>query len=169
VRDVTIRIIITGGTFDKEYDELSGELTFKHTHLPRILDTVRCTVPVKVEINQLVDSLDMRRSNRKRILESCEKAGEDRVIITHGTDTMLETASLIGKRGLEKTIVLTGAMIPFAVKDSDAVFNLGCSITAVQLLPRGVYIVMNGRVFHWDNAVKNRKRGVFEAGDGSVA
>jgi L-asparaginase len=159
---MSIRIIITGGTFDKQYDEIHGELTFKDTHLPRILSKVRCTLPVEWEINQLTDSLQMREENRASILESCRAAPEERIIVTHGTDTMTDTAQVLSLAQLDQTIVLTGAMIPFAVKGSDAVFNLGCSFTAVQLLPHGVYIVMNGQVFPGDQVRKNRQKGVFE-------
>jgi L-asparaginase len=159
---VTIRIIITGGTFDKHYDEIRGSLTFKDSHLPEILRFVRCTVPVEVELNQLIDSLDMQTANRMQILESCRRAAEEHVVITHGTDTMVETAEVIGRVGLSKTVVLTGAMVPFIFNNSDAVFNLGCAMTAVQLLPPGVYIVMNGAVFPWDDVKKNKEKGVFE-------
>ena len=160
---MTIRIIITGGTFDKQYDELRGRLTFKDTHLPEILKIVRCTVPIEVELNQLIDSLDMQTANRLLVLESCRRAPEEHIVITHGTDTMVETAEVLGGAGLDKTIVLTGAMVPYVFTGSDAVFNLGCAVTAVQLLGRGVYIAMNGRVFPWENVQKNRDRGVFEA------
>jgi len=162
VSQSAIRIIITGGTFDKQYDELRGELTFKQTHLPEILKDARCTVPIELEINQLIDSLDMQEKNRLRILESCRQSPEDRIVITHGTDTMTKTAELIGNAGLDKTIVLTGAMIPYAVSGSDAVFNLGYATAAVQLLPNGVYIAMNGRTFAWNDVHKNRELGVFE-------
>ena len=157
-----IRIIITGGTFDKQYDELKGEMTFKQTHLPEILRYTRCTVPIELEINQLIDSLDMQEQNRRRVLESCERCNEEQIVITHGTDTMTETARMIGNAALPKTIVLTGAMVPYAVIGSDAIFNLGCALSAVQILPHGVYIAMNGQVFAWDNVRKNRSRGVFE-------
>jgi L-asparaginase len=159
---MTIRIIITGGTFDKHYDEIRGSLTFKETHLPEILKFVRCAVPIEVELNQLIDSLDMHTSNRLRILESCRRAKEERIVITHGTDTMVETAAVLGEQGLGKTIVLTGAMVPYIFNNSDAVFNLGCAVTAVQILPHGVYLAMNGRVFRWDRVRKNRELGVFE-------
>lgn len=159
---MSIRIIITGGTFDKHYDELQGELTFKNTHLPEILSFVRCTLPIKLEINQLIDSLDMQLANRMRILQSFRKAPEDRIIITHGTDTMVETAQLLGETGIEKTIVLTGSMVPYTFTNSDAVFNLGCSIIGVQLLPTGVFLIMNGKVFPWNNVCKNKKTGSFE-------
>ena len=157
-----IRIIITGGTFDKQYDAIQGTLGFKDTHLPEILKAVRCTVPVTLEINQLIDSLEMRDSNRQKVLDSCRSAEEERIVITHGTDTMVETARVLGEAGLTKTIVLTGAMIPYSVSGSDAVFNLGCAISSVQLLSHGVYVTMNGRIFFWNNVAKVRERGVFE-------
>ena len=157
-----LRIIITGGTFDKQYDAIKGTLGFKDSHLPGILHAVRCTVPVELEINQLIDSLEMRPANRQRILDSCRKAEESHIVITHGTDTMVETARVLGETHLEKTIVLTGALVPYEVTGSDAVFNLGCSIAAVQLLPSGVYIAMNGRIFDWDRVRKNREAGTFE-------
>ena len=159
---MSIRIIITGGTFDKQYDEIRGSLTFKDSHLPEILKFVRCSVPIALELNQLIDSLDMHPANRLRVLESCRGAPEERIVITHGTDTMVETAGVLGEAGLAKTIVLTGAMIPYVFSNSDAVFNLGCAVTAVQLLPHGVFIAMNGRVFRWDRVRKNRELGVFE-------
>jgi L-asparaginase len=159
---VTIRIIITGGTFDKHYDEIRGNLTFKETHLPEILRFVRCTVPIEVELNQLIDSLDMLTANRLSILESCRRAPEELIVITHGTDTMVETAAVLGAAALQKTIVLTGAMVPYIFSNSDAVFNLGCAIIAVQREVPGVYIAMNGRVFPWDNVRKNRELAVFE-------
>jgi L-asparaginase len=159
---VGIRIIITGGTFDKHYDEIRGNLTFKDSHLPEILAHVRCTVPIELELNQLIDSLDMHAANRQQVLESCRRAPEDRIVITHGTDTMVETAGVLGKAALAKTIVLTGAMVPYIFSNSDAVFNLGAAVMAVQVLDPGVYIAMNGRVFPWDRVRTNRERGVFE-------
>jgi len=123
---------------------------------------VRCAVPIELELNQLIDSLNMHTSNRLRVLESCRRAAEEKIVITHGTDTMVETATVLGEAGLAKTIVLTGAMVPYIFNNSDAVFNLGCAVTAVQVLPHGVYIAMNGRVFDWDRVRKNRELGVFE-------
>jgi|SRR5690554_3006111 len=158
---MAIQLIITGGTFDKYYDEIQGGLTFKNTHLPEIIKHVRCTIEIRMEIDQLVDSLEMSYSNRLRILELCKQAEEELIVITHGTDTMTDTARVLGEAGLEKVIVLTGAMIPYTLKNSDAIFNLGGSIVAVQLLPAGVYIVMNGQVFKWDNVEKDRERGIF--------
>jgi L-asparaginase len=157
-----IRIIITGGTFDKDYDEVKGSLTFRDTHLPEILKSTRCMVPIELELNQLIDSLDMQAANRLKILEACRRAAESHIIVTHGTDTMVETAEVLGKAALAKTIVLTGSMVPFAFTGSDAVFNLGSAITAVQLLPPGVFIAMNGRTFPWNNVRKNRDLGIFE-------
>jgi L-asparaginase len=159
---LSIRLIVTGGTFDKHYDELNGQLTFRDTHLPEIMRAARCTVPIEVEISQLVDSLDMGPEDRLRVLDSCRKAAEEWIIVTHGTDTMAETAQVLGAAGLEKTVVLTGAMVPYAVQHSDAVFNFGFSVAAVQLLPVGVYVAMNGRVFAWDEVRKNRAEGRFE-------
>ncbi len=158
-----LRIIITGGTFDKQYDELKGVLTFKDSHLPDIVKQVRLTEPVELEINQLVDSLEMGEAGRLSILEACRRAPEDRIVITHGTDRMVETARLLGPAGLGKTIVLTGAMVPYSVSGSDALFNLGAAVAASSLLPPGVFVVMNGRAFAWDNVRKNYDKGVFEA------
>jgi len=157
-----VRIIITGGTFDKHYDEIRGILTFKDTHLPEILKYVRCTLPIELELNQLIDSLDMQPANRLSILESCRRAPERRIVVTHGTDTMIETGRLLGEAALGRTIVLTGAMVPYSFTASDAGFNLGCAITAVQLLGPGVYVAMNGRVFPADRGRKDRASGTFE-------
>jgi L-asparaginase len=157
-----VRVIVTGGTFDKAYDAIKGELTFKESHLPEILEQIRVTVPVEIELNQLIDSLQMQDENRRSVLVACERAPEDAIIITHGTDTMAETARLIGPAKLEKTIVLTGAMVPFQVQGSDALFNFGAAFTAVRLLPHGVYVAMNGRIFDWDKVRKDRKIGIFE-------
>ncbi len=159
---MSIRIVVTGGTFDKKYDEIEGVLTFKETQLPKILEQVRVTLPVTCETSQLIDSLHMTDADRLRILSACQNAPESQIVVTHGTDTMVQTARLLAEAHLDKTIVLTGAMVPYSVFNSDALFNLGCSVSAVQLLPAGVYIVMNGRVFPWDNVQKDRRQGVFE-------
>lgn len=158
----TVRIIITGGTFDKDYDPLSQTLTFGHTHLPRIMKDVRVAVPVELEINQLTDSLMMDDNQRRRVVEACAGAHESRIIITHGTDSMTVTAEWIDQERLNKTVVLTGAMIPYAVSGSDAVFNLGAAFLAVQVLQPGVYVVMNGRVFNAGRVRKNPHSGLFE-------
>ncbi len=156
-----IRIIVTGGTFDKHYDEIKGELTFRESHLPEILKRARVAVPVTIELNQLIDSLQMQEENRNSVLTACKAAEESRILITHGTDTMVMTASLLGKARLPKTIVLTGAMVPYRVEDSDALFNFGTAFASVQLLEAGVYIVMNGRVFPWDRVAKDKSLGLF--------
>jgi L-asparaginase len=162
LKKMSIRIIVTGGTFDKRYDEIEGTLTFHETHLPDILRQVRVTIPIEVETNQLIDSLHMTPQDRLRILEACRQAPEAQLIVTHGTDTIVETARLLGEANLPKTIVLTGAMVPYTVYGSDSLFNLGSSVAAVQMLPAGVYVVMNGRVFEWDNVQKDRSKGIFE-------
>lgn len=166
---MTLRIIITGGTFDKRYDAIRGQLTFKDTHLPDIIEQVRTRIPITFELNQLVDSLDMQDENRQLVLGACRQATEANIVITHGTDTMTETARVIGEAVAAgdaalagKKIVLTGAMVPYSVSGSDALFNLGSAIMAAQLLPPGVYIAMNGRCFPWHSVQKNRTLGVFE-------
>ncbi len=159
---MAIRILITGGTFDKEYDELTGQLAFKDTHLPEMLRQGRCRLDIQIRNIMMVDSLEMTEMDRKIILESCKNAGTDQVVITHGTDTMVDTARVLGQAGLDKTIVLTGAMIPYAFGSSDGFFNLGSALSFVQVLPHGVYIAMNGRYFDWDNVRKNRELGIFE-------
>lgn len=157
-----IRLIITGGTFDKQYDEIRGELSFRDSHLPEILPIIRCQVPLKLEINQLIDSLNMKKENRRSIVESCRNAPEDRILIIHGTDTMVETAAELGVENLNKTILLTGAMVPYSVHGSDALFNLGTAIGYLGLLKNGVFIAMNGLVFPWNRVRKNNKEGYFE-------
>jgi len=157
-----IRLIITGGTFDKEYDELQGNLTFKDSHITEILKHVRITIPVTVEICQMKDSLYMDDTDRQYILNSCKSSEQDKIIIIHGTDTMPLTAEILGKGNLVKTIILTGAMVPYSIRNSDAMFNLGAAVSAVQLLESGVHISMNGTVFKWDNVRKNTQLGVFE-------
>jgi L-asparaginase len=157
-----IRVLITGGTFDKEYDELKGQLYFNATHLPEMLRLGRCRVPVAAETVMLVDSLHMTDADRARIAETCRNSPEARIVITHGTDTMVETAAAIAAGAPGKTVVLTGAMVPYAFGSSDGLFNLGSAISYVQSLPPGVYIAMNGTHFDWDNVRKNRETGVFE-------
>lgn len=164
-----LRIIITGGTFDKRYDAIRGQLNFKDTHLPDIIEQVRVRLPIALELNQMVDSLDMQDDNRQRILRACCAASEEQIVITHGTDTMVETATVLGEALYAgeaalagKRMVLTGAMVPYSVSGSDALFNLGSAIMAAQLLPPGVYIAMNGRCFPWRSVHKNRVLGEFE-------
>jgi len=156
-----IRILITGGTFDKDYDPLSQTLTFRNTHLPQILKDVRLTVPVELEINQLTDSLSMDERQRQRVVDACAAAPEQHIIVTHGTDTMTVTADRLLQAKLDKTIVLTGAMVPYSISGSDALFNLGAAFIAAQAEPAGVYVVMNGRVFPADRVRKDGGRGVF--------
>ena len=157
-----IRIFVTGGTFDKEYNELTGALAFKDTHVPEMLRLGRCRVDVSIRTLMMIDSLDMSDADRELIVRGCREADEARILITHGTDTMVETARALASIPA-KTIVLTGAMIPYAFGSSDGLFNLGSALSFVQALPPGVYIAMNGRCFEWDRVRKNRETGVFEA------
>jgi L-asparaginase len=159
---MTIRIFITGGTFDKEYNEIEGKLFFKDTHLNEMLRLGRCRLKVDVRTLMMMDSEDMTDADRNIIVENCKRASEDRILITHGTDKMAETARVLGQSIKDKTIVLTGAMIPFKFGSSDGLFNLGSSVAFVQTLPHGVYVSMNGRYFRWDNVRKNRQTGEFE-------
>ncbi|HEX7798291.1 MAG TPA: asparaginase domain-containing protein, partial [Vicinamibacterales bacterium] len=161
-----IRVLVTGGTFDKEYNELNGSLFFRHTHLNEMLRLGRCHVDVFVETLMMIDSLEMTADDRARIVEECRGADEKQIVITHGTDTMVETAKALANvfpTQAAKTIVLTGAMIPYAFGSSDGLFNLGSAISFVKLLPPGVYVAMNGRYFPWDCVRKNRETCVFEA------
>ena len=158
-----LRLIATGGTFDKHYDEISGQLVFGTSHLAEAIDRARLTLPVVLEELPLMDSLDMHDSDRQRILTACTLAAENTIVIIHGTDTMTDTAAVLGRAALPKTIVLTGAMIPCEIVDSDALFNLGFACGVVQALSAGVYIAMNGRCFNWDCVQKNRVAGIFEA------
>jgi L-asparaginase len=157
-----LRIFITGGTFDKEYNELDGKLFFKDTHLPEMLKLGRCKVPVEIRTLMLVDSLEMTNADRQIIAEQCRKCKEDRIVITHGTDTMEETARVLGKSITDKTIILTGAIVPYKFGSSDGLFNLGSALAFAESLPYGIYVAMNGRCFMWDNVKKNKKTGEFE-------
>ncbi|MDC7127068.1 MAG: asparaginase domain-containing protein [Spirochaetales bacterium] len=159
-----IRLIVTGGTFDKRYDPIKGLLDFKKTHLPEILKIVRPNINVILENKILVDSLEMTDEDRNQILESCKESEEQLIIITHGTDTMSVTAEALGRVFSEKdkTIVLTGAMVPYTITGSDALFNLGSAFAAVQLLSPGVYISMNADIFPWNNVKKNKAEGRFQ-------
>ncbi len=158
-----VRLLVTGGTFDKEYDEIRGTLDFRDTHLPDMLTMARSQVDVRVRTLMMVDSVEMTDADRELIASNCREVPEQYIVITHGTDTMVDTARALAERVTDKTIVLTGAMIPIAFGSSDGLFNLGGALTAVQVLPCGVYITMNGRVFPWNNVRKNRQTGVFEA------
>jgi len=163
---VAIRIFVTGGTFDKEYNELTGALSFKDTHLPEMLRLGRSRVDVTVRTLMMIDSLDMTDADRAIIVDQCRQSAEPRLLVTHGTDTMIETAAALAAAAplaSTKTIVLTGAMIPYAFGSSDGLFNLGSALSFVQVLPPGVYIAMNGRCFDWNAVRKNRYTGTFEA------
>lgn len=159
---MAIRILVTGGTFDKEYNEKTGQLYFKDTHLAEMLKRGRSRVAVSIRTVMMVDSLEMSDADRELIVQSCRQAPEDRVVVTHGTDTMTETAAAIARAETGKTVVLTGAMIPWAFGSSDGLFNLGSALSFVQVLAPGVYVAMNGKCFFWDRVRKNRERGEFE-------
>jgi len=159
---MTVRIFVTGGTFDKEYDELEGKLYFRDSHLPEMLELGRCKVKVDIRTLMMIDSLEMTDTDRRIILDNCVKCREDSVVVTHGTDTMEETARVLGEAGMNKTVVLTGAMVPFKFGSSDGLFNLGSALAFAQCLPPGVYVAMNGRYFAWNHVRKNRKTGEFE-------
>lgn len=157
-----LRILITGGTFDKHYDAIRGELTFKESHLPSILRQARVTLPITIEACLLKDSLQMNDGDRNLILAACQNAIEKHIVVVHGTDTMVETAKKLGSAGLPKTIILTGAMVPYAILESDALFNLGFALAAAQCASPGVFVAMNGQVWPWDGVHKNKLLGVFE-------
>lgn len=156
-----IRIFVTGGTFDKEYDELTGELFFKKTHLREMLELGRSKIDFNISTLMMKDSLEMDDNDRTVIVDNCSKAIENSIIITHGTDTMVRTAKLIARQKMDKTIVLTGAMIPYKFGSSDGLFNLGAAIGYVQSLSKGVYVSMNGKCFHHDKVEKNKETGEF--------
>ena len=158
-----IRILVTGGTFDKEYDELRGRLFFKDTHVQEMLAKGRSRVPVTIHTLMMIDSLDMTEADRAAVVDECRQADEERLVVTHGTDTMVETARAVAAANLAgKTVVFTGAMIPYAFGSSDGLFNLGSALSFAQVLPPGVYVAMNGEHFRWNEVRKNRDAGVFE-------
>ena len=159
---MAIRIFITGGTFDKEYNELNGQLYFKDTHMNDLLELGRCRVPVEIRTLMMIDSLEMTSDDRELIIHQCINCDETQIVITHGTDTMAETAKALAKKVRDKTIILTGAMIPIKFGSSDGLFNLGSALAFAQTLPAGIYVAMNGRCFNWDNVWKNKQTGVFE-------
>jgi L-asparaginase len=162
---MSIRILVTGGTFDKEYDELTGRLYFLETHVPGMLKRGRCLLDVRIETVMMVDSLELDDDGRAQIVGRCRAAAEKSIVITHGTDTMVETARALASAPdlHDRTIVLTGAMVPYAFGSSDGLFNLGSAMSFAQVLPAGVYVAMNGKHFGWDRVRKNRESGVFEA------
>lgn len=157
-----IKIFATGGTFDKEFNELSGELFFKNTQIYNLLELGRCKLDIKIEPLMLVDSLKMDDAERDYIVQKCTTERTDKIVITHGTDTMVKTAESIARVSSDKTIILTGAMIPIKFGSSDGLFNLGSALSFVQVLDNGVYVAMNGRYFNWNDVKKNKKIGVFE-------
>ena len=157
-----IKIFVTGGTFDKDYDEKKGKLFFKETHMSEILELGRSKVEVDIETLMMIDSLDMTDKERNKIVQNCINTEERQIIITHGTDTMTKTAKEIGEEKLPKTIVITGAMIPYKFGTSDGLFNIASALAYVQTLPNGVYVAMNGRVFEYNKVKKNIETGIFE-------
>ena len=157
-----IRIFITGGTFDKEYNEITGQLYFNDTHMNDLLEMGRSKVPVQIRTLMMVDSLEMTDEDRDLIAYQCLQCDENKIVITHGTDTMAHTAKVLAEKIKDKTIILTGAMIPIKFGSSDGLFNLGSALAFSQTLPPGVYVAMNGRYFNWDNVRKNKQTGMFE-------
>jgi L-asparaginase len=158
-----IRVLITGGTFDKEYDEIRGTLYFKDSHVTEMLELGRCKLPLEIRTLMMVDSLEMSDADRRIVIEQCRATPEDRIVITHGTDTIEVTARAISDEVKDKTVVLTGAMVPYKFGSSDGMFNLGSALAFVQTLPHGVYVAMNGRCFPANSVRKNRDTGTFEA------
>src|SRR5262245_46464628 len=158
-----VRVFVTGGTFDKTYDEIHGRLTFGDTHVPEMLRLGRARVELTVETLLMIDSLDMTDIDRARVVARCAECLERHIVVTHGTDTMVETAHAIAESISDKTVVLTGAMIPYAFGSSDGLFNLGSALSFAQVLPPGVYIAMNGQCFPWEQVKKNTQAGVFES------
>ena len=157
-----IKIFVTGGTFDKEYNELNGELYFKNTHLHEMLELGRSQLNVEIETIMMKDSLEISKNNRNTIVQKCLDSDEKQILITHGTDTMVETAKFLAEKITTKTIILTGAMIPYKFGSSDGLFNLGSALSFLQSLPKGIYIAMNGNIFNWNNVKKNKKLGLFQ-------
>jgi L-asparaginase len=160
---MSLRIIATGGTFDKRYDPVDGKLGFGESHLPSIVERARLTGDVVVQIVMLIDSLDMLDEHRRQVLDACRAAPEESIVVVHGTDTMVETAAVLAGAALGKTIVLTGAMVPFSVDDSDASFNLGAAVAFARTLAPGVWVAMNGVARPWSDVRKNRAAGIFES------
>jgi L-asparaginase len=165
---MAVRFLVTGGTFDKEYNELNGELYFRETHLPEMLNLARSRVAAQISTLFMIDSLQMTDDHRELVARACTDAPEDRIVVTHGTDTMVETAAVLARRVVGKTVVLTGAMVPWKFGSSDGLFNLGSALAFAQVLPPGVYVSMNGRFFPWDNVLKNKAKGEFESRDGTA-
>ena len=160
------RIIVTGGTFDKRYDAIKGELTFSETHLPGLLEQARVKLPLAVDIRLLIDSLQMTDAHRQQVLAACRESAERSIVVVHGTDTMVETAQVVGRAALDKTVVFTGAMVPYSVQGSDAPFNLGFALAASLTLPAGAYVAMNAKIFGWDDVMKDKAEGTFKRRSG---
>jgi L-asparaginase len=158
-----LRVFVTGGTFDKTYDEIRGRLSFGETHVPEMLRLGRSRVELTIETLMMIDSLDMTEDDRARIVRRCVECVERAIVVTHGTDTMVDTARALAEGVTAKTVVLTGAMIPYAFGSSDGLFNLGSALSFAQVLPPGIYIAMNGQCFPWDHVRKNTASGVFES------
>jgi|TARA_Y200000002_G_scaffold380702_1_gene392817 L-asparaginase len=158
-----IQILITGGTFDKSYNHISGDLFFERTHIPEMLERSKCRLNVDVKTLMMIDSLEMTKKDIEKIIDECKKTKSSRIVITHGTDTMVNTAKKIAEKIKNKTIVLTGAMIPYAFgSSSDGFFNLGSALSFVQTLKNGIYIAINGQYFDYDKVEKNKLKGYFE-------
>ena len=158
-----IQILITGGTFDKSYNHISGDLFFDKTHIPEMLKRSKCRLNIEVKTLMMIDSLEMTKKDIEKIIEECQKTSSSRIVITHGTDTMVNTAKKIAEKINNKTIILTGAMIPYAFgSSSDGFFNLGSALSFVQTLKNGVYIAINGQYFDYDKVEKNKLKGYFE-------
>jgi len=160
-----IQVFVTGGTFDKEYNFITGELYFKDSHLHAMFERGRSTLDIDIKTLMMVDSLEMTDDDRQIIFHNCRRSKHNQIIITHGTDKIVETATYLANEKLEdKTVILTGAMIPYAFgTSSDGFFNLGSALAFAQVLPPGIYVAMNGRYYDWDNVKKNRTTGTFEA------
>ena len=159
---MAIQFFITGGTIDKVYNELTGELVFDQTHIVDMLNRGRSMADTESEVLFLKDSLEMSDEDRAMILDKCQTTSAKRIVITHGTDTMVETAKLLGSKIKDKTIVLFGSMIPYSVNNSDALFNLGVAMGVVQTIKSGVYVVMNGQAYEFNQVIKNKTLGIFE-------
>ena len=158
-----LRLLTTGGTFDKHYDPLTGQLVFAQSHLPNCLAQARFGSPPVIQPLMAIDSLEMTDHHRQQILAACRESPERQIVIIHGTDTLVETAAVLGRAELEATIVLTGAMVPFEIEGSDALFNLGFATACASTLAPGVWVAMNARVFDWRQVRKNRALGCFES------
>ena len=158
-----IQILITGGTFDKSYNHISGDLFFEKTHIPEMLERSKCRLNVDVKTLMMIDSLEMTQKDIEKIIDECKKTKSSRIVITHGTDTMVQTAQTIKEHtSRDKVVVITGAMLPFSIKESDAMFNLGGAFIAAQTSEPGIWISMNGHIFKSDDVAKNKKKGIFE-------